>query len=235
MAVRDSKRSLADVINEFTNGSWTIYINQSSPTQQVYTFQASISGLDTNLLSAVKVFYPTNGAVNVATNPVFYWNGPSNYSTLLVDLLSGPVAGLPVTATNWPSAPTLNYGPDRFDVNYTSNNFPGVTFTMPVDASSNAVRTWTTTVNLSSEAFNNFVVGAPAPLPVLLTNLSRAGGRLQFSFQTLAGRPHTIQARTNLTAGAWINLTNFVGDGSNKQFTFPATNPPTQFFRVNTQ
>jgi hypothetical protein len=227
--------SLNDVINEFTNGSWTISINQGSPTQQVYSFQASISGLDTNLLQAVKVFYPTNGSVNVATNPVYYWTGLTNYSTLVVDLLSGPYASLPITATNWLSAPILSYGSNRFDVNYTSNNFPGVTFTTPVDASSNPVRTWATTVDLSSEAFNNIVVGAPAPLPVLLTNLTRAGGNLQFSFQTLAGRPHTIQSRTNLTHGAWVNLTNFTGDGSLKQFTFPATNPPVQFFRVNTQ
>jgi hypothetical protein len=229
--------SLNDVINEFTNGSWTISINQGSPTQQVYSFQVSISGLDTNLLKAVKVFSPTNGSVNVSTNPVFYWNGNglTNFSTLQIELLSGPIAFPPITATNWQSAPTLNYGPDRFDVDYTSNNFPGVIFTTPVDASSNPVRTWATSVNLASESFNNFVVGAPAPLPVLLTNLTRVSGNLQFSFQTLAGRPHTIQSRTNLTHGAWVNLTNFVGDGSLKQFAFPATNPPVQFFRVDTQ
>jgi Concanavalin A-like lectin/glucanases superfamily len=227
--------SLGDVLNECTNGLWKIYINRGSPTQEVYSFQVFVSGLDTNLLKAVKVFYPTNGAVNVATNPVFYWSGPSNFSTLQIELLSGPIAYPPVAATNWPSPPVLNYGPDRFDVDYTSNNFPGVTFTTPVDASANAIHSWTTTVNLSSESFNNFVVGAPAPLPVLITNLTRAGGNLQFSFQTLAGRPHIIQARTNLTVGAWINLTNFVGDGSFKQFAFPSTNLPVQFFRVNTQ
>ena len=81
----------------------------------------------------------------------------------------------------------------------------------------------------------SFVVGAPAPLPVLLTNLARVGGNLQFSFQTLAGRPHTIQSRTNLVVGSWVNLTNFIGDGSLKQFVFPATNPPVRFFRVQTQ
>jgi hypothetical protein len=227
--------SLGDVLNEFTNGLWKIYINQDSPTQQVYSFQVSISGLDTNLLKAVKVFLPTNGAVNIATNPAFYWVGPSNFTTLQIELLSGPVAFPPVTATNWPSAPTVSYGTNRFDVDYNSNNFPGVTFTTPVDASSNPVRTWTTTVNLTSEAFDNFVVGAPAPLPVLITNLARAGGNLQFSFQTLAGRPHTVQARTNLTLGAWVNLTNFTGDGSLRQFIFPVTNPPVRFFRVDTQ
>jgi hypothetical protein len=227
--------SLDDVLNEFTNGLWTIYINQNSPTQQVYTFRVSISGLDTNLLQAVRVFSPTNGAVNVATNPVFYWSGLTNYSTLEVGLFSGAVVYPPVTDTNWPSAPALNYGSDIFYVDYTSNNFPGITFTTPVDASSNPVRTWTASANLSSEAFEGFVVGAPAPLPVLITNLMQNGGNLQFSFQTLAGRPHIIEARTNLTDGIWVPLTNFVGDGSLKQFTFPATNPPIEFFRVNTQ
>ncbi|HVU08389.1 MAG TPA: LamG domain-containing protein [Verrucomicrobiae bacterium] len=227
--------SLGDVLNELTNGFWKIYINQGSPTQQVYSFQMSVTGLDTNLLPVVSVFSPTNGAINVATNPIFYWNGPTNYSTLLVDLLSGPVATLPVTATNWPNAPTLNYGSDRFDVDYTSNNFPGVTFTTPVDASSNPVRTWSATLNLSTISFNNFTVGAPAPLPVNLINLHQTGQNLQFGFQTLAGRPHTIQTRTNLSLGVWIDLTNFVGDGSLQQFVFPATNSPAQFFRVNTQ
>jgi hypothetical protein len=227
--------SLGDVLNECTNGFWKIYINEGSPTQEVYSFQVSISGLDTNLLKAVKVFSPTNGAVNVTTNPVYFWNGPANYSTLVVDLLSGPVADLSVTATNWPSAPALNYGTNRFDVSYNYNNFPGVTFTTPVDTSSNPVETWNTTVTLNSVAFSPFVVGAPAPLPVLLTNLTRASGNLQFSFKTLAGRPHIVQSRTNLSHGAWINLSNFVGDGSLKQFAFPATNPPVQFFRVLTQ
>ncbi|HVU28166.1 MAG TPA: LamG domain-containing protein [Verrucomicrobiae bacterium] len=228
--------SLGDVLNEFTNGLWKIYINQDSPTQQVYSFQMSVAGLDTNLLPVVRVFSPTNGAVNVATNPVFYWNGPTNYSTLLVDLLSGPVATLPVTATNWPNAPTLNYGSDRFDVDYTSNNFPGVTFTTPVqDGTLTPVRSWNATLNLSTISFNNFTIGAPAPLPVNLINLHQTSQNLQFAFQTLAGRPHTIQTRTNLTLGAWINLTNFVGDGSLQQFVFPTTNSPAQFFRVNTQ
>jgi hypothetical protein len=120
-------------------------------------------------------------------------------------------------------------------VSYNSNNFPGVTFTTPVDVYSNPIETWNTTVTLNSVVFQPFVVGAPAPLPVLLTNLTRSGGNLAFSFETLAGRPHTVQSRTNLTGGTWINLTNFVGDGSLKQLAFPATNPPVQFFRVLTQ
>jgi hypothetical protein len=228
-------QSLDEALNEFTNGLWTIYINQGSPTQQVYSFQIAISGLDTTLLAPVTVFLPTNGAVNLPQNPAFHWVGPTNYSTLQVGLFSGPVVYPPITTTNWPSAPTLNYGPDTFYVGYTSNNFSGVTFTTPVDASAHPIQTWSATLDVATLAFVNFVVGAPAPLPVQLTNQTWAGGNIQFSFTTLAGRPHTIQSRTNLTVGTWQDVTNFIGDGSLRQFSFPVTNPPIMFFRVSTQ
>lgn len=75
-----------------------------------------------------------------------------------------------------------------------------------------------------------------APLSqALLMNLAQTAGNIEFSFQTLAGRSHTVQSRTNLFLGSWVNLTNFTGDGSLRQFIFPATNPPAQFFRVETQ
>jgi hypothetical protein len=200
----------------------------------VYSFQVSVSGLDTNLLQIVNILSPANGAVNIATNPAFYWSGATNYSSLSVDIAGGVSANLAITATNWPSAPNLNYGTNRFEVNYISNNFPGVTFTIPVDNNLNPIRTWTTVVNLKLAAASSFVVGAPAPLPVHLVNSQNSSGNFRFSFQTLAGRPHTIQTRTNLTVGAWMDLTNFVGDGSLRQFNFPTTNS-TRFFRVNTQ
>jgi hypothetical protein len=78
-------------------------------------------------------------------------------------------------------------------------------------------------------------VGAAAPAPVTLINPQRVGDNFQFAFQTLAGRPHTIQACTNLAAGAWVDLTNLIGDGSLWQFSFTTTNPPIRFFRVDTQ
>jgi hypothetical protein len=39
----------------------------------------------------------------------------------------------------------------------------------------------------------------------------------------------------NLPISAWIQVSNFVGDCTLKQFSFPATNPPIRFFRVKTQ
>jgi hypothetical protein len=228
--------SLGGVLNECTNGSWSICINQGSSKQQVYTFQMSaIAGLTSNLLKAVAITLPTNWQVNVPTNPAYDWTGPSNFSALQVSLLTSPATSLPATATNWPSAPAPGYGTNCFQVEYTSNNFPGVTFTTPVATPANSLASWATAVNLTSEARNYFVVGAPAPLPVLLTNAARTAGNFEFSFQTLAGRSHTVQSRTNLAAGSWVTVTNFTGDGSLRQLIFPTTNIPARFFRVETR
>jgi hypothetical protein len=76
------------------------------------------------------------------------------------------------------------------------------------------------------------VVTSTTPLPVRLTNIGAWLGHIQFSFTTLPVRPYTVQARTNLAAGAWLDLTNATGDGTLQQFTFPNTNPPVRFFRV---
>ena len=210
--------SLDQVINEFTNGFWKIYINQGSPTQQVYSFKVSISGLDTNLLKAVRIFSPTNGAQNVATNPVYFWAGPSNYTTLQIGLFSGTDVYPPTTTTNWTSAPALKFGPDIFYVDYTTNNFPGVTFTTPVDASSNPVRTWNASIDLATEAFDGFVVG---PNPTQLSQPQRIGTNFQFSFLSQTGVTNSVQYRTNLVLGNWLTYSNVTGNGSLKTIPIP--------------
>ena len=224
-------RSLGEVLNEWTNGLWTLYVNQSSPTQQVYTFSVSVSGLDTNLLRAARILSPTNGAQNVPTAPSYYWSGPSNFSSLLVDIQGGSNSNLPPNATNWSSPPVLTPGTNLFEVAYASNDFPSVTFTTPVDAGLNPVTSWTTHVVLRASAFSQFVV-VPTPLPVRLTNVISATGRIQFAFTTLAGRSYIIEARTNVNSGTWQELTNVTGAGTLQQFSFPNTNPPVRFFRV---
>lgn len=73
------------------------------------------------------------------------------------------------------------------------------------------------------------------PSPAQLANLAASAGNIEFSFQTLSGHSHTIQSTTNLLTGSWINVTNFAGDGTVKEFVFPTTNARAQFFRVETQ
>ena len=112
----------------------------------------------------------------------------------------------------------MSNGSQFFDLNYNSNNFPGVTFTTPVDASSNPLRTWSTVVNLSSEAFSLFFVG---PNPTQLTNAQYIGTNFQFSFLSQAGVTNRVQYRTNLVLGNWLTYSNVTGDGSLKTIPIP--------------
>ena len=236
--------SFGDLMNEFTNGLWSLYINKGMPNEQQFHFRASVNGLTTNLLSAVKIITPTNGATGVPTNTAFKWLGPTNYSSLNVSKQyytdnSGYVgAALAVTATNWPSPPTLAVGTNRFDISYTSNNFPGITFTIPVDNASLSVSNWVTHVDLNTIAASVFVV-SPGVSPAHLIDVIRTGTNFQFSFISLSTFSHAVQYRTNLTAGSnWQTYTNVTGDGTLKTIPVPFSlfSPAKQgFIRVSTQ
>ncbi|HEX4263568.1 MAG TPA: LamG domain-containing protein [Verrucomicrobiae bacterium] len=231
--------SLDQILQECNSTNWRLVINGGSPNERDLRFAVTVTGLDTNTLPLVSIYSPTNGSVNVATNPVFYWSGPANYGGMDVVAslpnLQNYSAFLPVTATNWLSGPKLDYGTNQFGVTYT-NSFPTVTISIPTDPlTSQQVSNWVASAALYTSANSTFVVGASGPAPVQLVPFHQTVGNFQFSFVTLAGRPHTVQARTNLTAGAWVDVTNFIGDGGLWQFTFPRTNSLPRFFRVQTQ
>lgn len=160
------------------------------------------------------VLVPTNRAVNVPTNSPLECSGPAYFSSVYVEAYQSypsfvwdGYTSLPANATNWPSPPALLYGTNYFYVSNSSNNFPGVTITTPVDAGLNPVSSWGTEADLFSDTFISFVVG----------------------------RLEAIQMRTNLTGGVWMNVTNFIGDGWARQFAFSITNAPGEYFRVLTQ
>ena len=73
------------------------------------------------------------------------------------------------------------------------------------------------------------------PSPVTLIDTHLAGGRLLFSFESSFGRTNSVESSSNLTSGIWTPVTNILGDGTVWQFSFPITNPPMKFFRVETK
>ena len=236
--------SLNQLLNECTNGLWTLYINKGTALERQFQFSVTAGGLTTNLLSAVKIIVPTNGATGVPSNTPFQWLGPANYSSLTVSKQKTDGAGyisvtLPANATDWPSPPTLDMGTNRFDVTYTSNNFPGFAFTAPFDgADSQTVSNWAARINLHSTAESLFVVSS-APGPVLLLNPSNSGTNFQFQFTSQSGLTHAVQYRTNLIAGTdWQTYTNVTGDGTLKIISLPLSvfGPAGQgFMRILTQ
>jgi len=233
--------SLDQLLNECTNGLWSLYINKGMPNERQFQFSASINGLTTNLLSAVTFITPTNGATGFPAGGAIQWVGPTDFSTLSISKQnidhSGYVSvALPINATNW--SPGLAAGSNRCDIIYTTNNFPGVLLSLPVDTTdSQAVSSWTYEANLVSIAATFFVVTA-SPSPVALSGTKNTGANWQFQFTSQAGFANAVQYRTNLTAGNnWQTYTNIPGDGSLKTVTVPLSlfSPSKQgFIRVST-
>ncbi|HSY17576.1 MAG TPA: choice-of-anchor tandem repeat GloVer-containing protein [Candidatus Acidoferrales bacterium] len=234
--------SLDDLIYACTNAPWTLTINAGDPSEHVFHFTISASGLMADKLAPVNILVPAANAVNVPTNSPLQWTGPASYSSIFVEAYQQYPAfafdgytSLPGEATNWPAPPALLVGTNYFYISYSSNNFPDVTFTTPADNLMTPILNWSTEVDLSSVEFISFVVGGSGPAPALLVPSQPSyGGALQFSFQTQNGHPETIQTSTNLTGG-WLDVSNFTGDGSVRQFSFPTTNAADKFYRVKTE
>jgi hypothetical protein len=74
-------------------------------------------------------------------------------------------------------------------------------------------------------------------LQLVISNASTSASNMSFSFQTLPGHTNVVQIKTNLIAGSWTSLTNlsFLGMGEVRQISFPMTNSPSTFFRIQAQ
>jgi hypothetical protein len=234
--------TLDDLIYACTNGTWTLTINKDSVAERMYHFTASISGLTTNVLAPVIVFSPAPGATDVPTNAPFHWMGPTNMTDLFVEAYqSSPMftldgfASLDASLTNWPSPPSLLVGENEFYIQYSSFNYPNVTFSTPVDGGLNPIAGWSTEVDLYEYAYVPFtVVAGGGAASIEMTLLQAATGQLGFSFPTANGASETVQSSTNLP-GNWSDVTNFMGDGMARQFTFPTTNGTQKYYRVRQQ
>ncbi len=230
--------TLDQLLNEITNGVWTIYFNKNHASERQFTFNVSAAGVTSNLFQKVTILSPLDGSTNVPSIPTYFWNGASGLQYLSVSLqqtnyLVG-ATNPPTTATTWINPPPLSPGTNQLDVTYFSIGVTNFSFTMPVDSNSVPIFSWNPQADLQSQATSVFVVGSGIT-PVQLVNPNRTGENFQFQFLSQSGKTNTVQSRTNLTLGVWINRTNILGDGSTKTVILPVSNKPEEFFRVLTQ
>ncbi len=235
------ENSLGDVLNECTNGLWTIYINRGGPGEQRFTFSMSFPGLTDDSLPGINILSPTNGSTGVSSTPSYEWSGPVGFGGIFaqIDYTNTAIdsTNLPGTATSLVFTDILHPGTNQFYLNYFSNNIPNVTFTTPVDSYSNALFSWSAQANLNSEASSYFVVSIGA-LPVAILSPEENSTNFLFSFSSQNGFMHAVQYRTNLVTGNWQTYTNVAGDGTLKTIPVPLSlfSPSRQgFIRVSTQ
>ncbi|HEY3862778.1 MAG TPA: LamG-like jellyroll fold domain-containing protein [Verrucomicrobiae bacterium] len=236
--------SFADMTEEITNGYWTLVINQGDPSEQVLHFQVSLAGLTSNLLQAPVILYPAYGQSNVPVDADFLWTAPTNYQTdaATVQWADGEHSystNFSDLVTNWSGHPPLTPGANALFLTFYSTNYASFAASVPSDAfGTPMVTNWSAGTLLNSTIAEQFIVvgGTTQPTPVAITDIAKGGGHtLSFSIQTLAGATNTIQTRTNLAVGPWIDLTNRLGDGTLQTFTISTTNAAAQFFRIKTQ
>ena len=151
----------ATMVHELTNGNWTIWATNSATTNR-YQFAVSAT-LTSNALSELAITYPTNGATQVPNQPMFTWQGPADFSGLIVYEYNYGIA-LAVTDTNWPSANVLPLGTNEFTVHYDNYPTTGVVAATPVDQAAQPISSWVSTLHLQDYRTSQFVVGPPEPV-----------------------------------------------------------------------
>ncbi|HHY83915.1 MAG TPA: LamG domain-containing protein [Verrucomicrobia bacterium] len=232
--------SLQEVLDEVEAGVWRLYINRGSASERIYTFTASVTGIEESDLPPVEILSPQLGST-VPPETGFSWTGPSGYTSLFVNSFlsaggaSGGMTNLQPDVMEWTPPNPLVEGTNGLLVSYRFEPFGGAEFTDPVDPFSNPLTSWNYSIDLASRATTRFIVGSGPAVPVTILNPARAGAGISFSLMTESGRSHTVQSATNLSGAVWTDVTNFVGDGGLIQLQLPIGPEPQRFFRVRSQ
>ena len=74
-----------------------------------------------------------------------------------------------------------------------------------------------------------------AASPVTLLSPAHGGVNTTFSFQTQAGRTHTIQYKNLLADAVWLTLQTLTGAGNITNITDATASGPARFYRVASQ
>jgi len=157
---------LAVLLNEVTNGLWSLTLNVGDASEEQYAFSISVDNVTTGLFGNALISAPAY-ASTVATNPpLIEWTGPSHLPTLRVTVSEanppytyGDSANLPSTATNWtPSVPLSPVDQSVF-LNYRSNDFVDIVFSTPTNLAGGASPAgWTATGDISTYHYTRFFV-----------------------------------------------------------------------------
>lgn len=147
--------SLPSMLDEITNGNWTLILNVGDPSQQTYTFQITTNGIAESNFPAFQITSPAfHGSVsNAAVN--LTWSGPTNWDNIYVNLHDNSYAfyqssTLPGNATNWDGNAFLDWThyDYTFGLDFATNGSPYFAFSTPVTAASQPLAGWSPTATL---------------------------------------------------------------------------------------
>jgi hypothetical protein len=150
-------------LNQLTNGNWTILFT-NAVTTNLYTFNVSVTGFDSNSLPNVTVTYPMNGAVNIPNNPTFTWDGPTSWggNVFVEDYdpsFTFSVYAYPLASdASWTFTTPLTNGDNEFYISYSKDASAMIVASQPLDGSSQPIAGWSSGAALSLYAYSDFTV-----------------------------------------------------------------------------
>ena len=159
--------TLGEVVQEATNGLWTLVLNQGATNEQIYRFHVNVGSLSTNNYAVVNVTSPVDGSSGNAADVPFTWTQSKPW--LLNNLeLSGPTyanVSVPPGSTSWTNAPTLNLGKHDFNLYLRTNAASWISLTTPTNGASQLLANWDGSSQLVARRGIRFRVGYFIPPP----------------------------------------------------------------------
>jgi len=74
------------LVDECTNGMWSLFFNRGTGSEAQYYFTVTVSSLGTNDLPAVDITMPADGSSGVSASTDYAWMGPTNFSSTFVSV-----------------------------------------------------------------------------------------------------------------------------------------------------
>lgn len=151
------------MLNEITNGNWTLILNVGDPSQTTYTFNVSASGISSDTFPNFQITNPTYGEFVPGTNVDYTWTGPASWASLNVNLYDGngnfyESSSLPAGSTSWDGNSPLEVSllDYTFNVDYSTDGGAYLTCSTPMTSVSRPLADWTEVTTLHLDENMNF-------------------------------------------------------------------------------
>ena len=156
------------VMDQITNGNWTIVFTNATTTNY-FQFTVNAPNMTSNMLPALVVTSPTEGATLPITQPTFTWQWPANWGVnsdafVFTNYSLFEYASLPEAQNTWFMATPLPVGENlHLQLRYTTNHLnPLFVATTPLNINSaQPISGWISASGLSASEDVNFSVNPP--------------------------------------------------------------------------
>ena len=176
----DNENSYGDfnsAMQQITNGTWSILFTNATTTN-LYTFTVSAPTINSNLIPATVITFPSNDALNIPNQPAFAWQGPTSWPVngspyvANYDFSFYQPASIPAAQTSWTiPTPIPNDMNCTFMLNYVTNYATSV-FVAATPLSTNtghaAISGWASATTLETGDGVSFAVTNPPSAGITL-------------------------------------------------------------------